>query len=136
MNADLAAKWTHIRDLRRVVTGTLELERAAKRIGSSLQAHPIIHADDTYRQALEGFSEAEIAGLFITSGVTFANGPAPEDAFRMGDIPGIAVVPGQAEGEKCARCWKVLADVGAEPNHPDICGRCADAVDLAPVAAD
>ncbi len=135
-NADLAAKWSHIRNLRRVVTGALELERAAKRIGSSLQAHPIVHADDTYRQALNGFTEAEISSLFITSGVTFADGPAPADAFRVDDIPGIAVVPGQAVGEKCARCWKVLEDVGTKPGHLDICGRCANAVGHALVAAN
>jgi isoleucyl-tRNA synthetase len=135
-NADLAAKWSHIRNLRRVVTGALELERAAKRIGSSLQAHPIVHADDTYRQALNGFTEAEISSLFITSGVTFADGPAPADAFRVDDIPGIAVVPGQAIGEKCARCWKVLADVGTKSGHLDICGRCANAVGHALVAAN
>src|SRR5581483_5309593 len=45
-NDELAAKWATIRDVRRVVTGALELERAAKKIGSSLEASPVIYVAD------------------------------------------------------------------------------------------
>jgi isoleucyl-tRNA synthetase len=43
-------------------------------------------------------------------------------------VPGIAVMPLRAGGSKCQRCWRVLDEVGEDPNHPDICVRCADAV--------
>jgi isoleucyl-tRNA synthetase len=45
-DARLAAKWETIRNVRRVVTGALELERAAKNIGSSLEASPLVYVSD------------------------------------------------------------------------------------------
>ena len=57
----LAAKWEKIRKIRSVVTGALEIERAQKRIGSSLEAAPIVYiADESLRAALEGVDFAEI----------------------------------------------------------------------------
>ncbi len=132
----LDGRWNSIRDLRRVVTGALEKERAAKRIGASLQAHPIVHAAPAYRDALQGFDAAAIADLFITSGVSFAEGPAPAGAFTLPEVEGVAVMPGLAAGEKCARCWKVLPEVGTDARHAGVCGRCADAVTRALAAAE
>ncbi len=124
----LNEKWQTIRQLRRAVTGALEVERAEKRIGSSLQAVPEIYAEARYREALEGLSESEIADLFITSGAVFAEGEAPADAFRVDDVSGVSVVPHKAEGKKCIRCWKFVPDIGTEPAHPEICGRCTNVV--------
>ncbi|MBM3487756.1 MAG: isoleucine--tRNA ligase [Alphaproteobacteria bacterium] len=125
-DAALAAKWETVRDVRRVVTGALEVERAEKRIGASLQAHPVVHLGPAHRAALAGLDLAEIA---ITSGATLADGPPPAGAFTLPDVAGIAVVAGRAVGEKCERCWKVLPDVGSVAAHPGLCGRCADAVE-------
>jgi isoleucyl-tRNA synthetase len=47
----------------------------------------------------------------------------------MADVPGIAVTVELASGEKCQRCWRVLPEVTTIAAHPDLCGRCADAVD-------
>ena len=127
-NDDLAAKWDRVRDLRRAVTGALEIERAAKRIGSSLQAAPSVYAESRYREAFQGFSADEVADLFITSAARFADGEAPEGAFALPDVPGVKVVPTPAEGAKCERCWKVLSEVGSQADHPTLCPRCADAV--------
>ena len=121
----LAEKWETLRTLRRVVTGALELERAAKRIGSSLQARPVIYAGADFVAALNGIDLAEIA---ITSDAVLVEGTAPEGAFTLPDVPGVGVVVEPAEGEKCERCWRVLPEVGTQPGHPDICGRCAEAV--------
>jgi isoleucyl-tRNA synthetase len=122
----LAERWAHIRDVRRVVTGALEVERAAKRIGSSLQARPVVHIGPEHRAVLEGLDLAEIS---ITSGVTLADGAAPAAAFTLPDVSGVAVVVQPAEGAKCERCWKVLPEVGSDPKHPTLCVRCADAVE-------
>ncbi len=70
----------------------------------------------------------DLAEISITSSAALHEGAAPDGAFVMEEVPGVGVVPGHAEGEKCARCWKVLDDVGADPVYPDVCGRCADAV--------
>jgi isoleucyl-tRNA synthetase len=132
----LAAKWETIRKLRRVVTGALELARANKTIGSSLQASPKVYADASYRAALADLDLAEIA---ITSDIALLDGAILEgggaaDAFRMPDVPGVAVVVALAEGAKCQRCWRVLEEVGKHPKHDDTCARCADAIDSLTVA--
>lgn len=132
-NDALAERWTVVRRLRRVITGALELERAAKRIGSSLQAHPKIWAGNDYRDAVVGLDLAELA---ITSAADFVEGDAPGDAFQLADVPGVAVRVDRAQGEKCERCWQVLPDVGSHPLHPTLCGRCVDAVERHRAAAE
>ena len=129
----IAARWETVRHVRRAVTGALERERAEKRIGSSLQAHPEIFVDAETAAALEGIAFDEVA---ITSGATLAVGAAPAGAFALPEIPGVGVVVRPAEGRKCERCWKVLAEVGDLPDHPDICRRCADAVGQFGAAAE
>ena len=121
----LARRWEGVRRIRRVVTGAIEVERAAGRVGSSLQTSPEIHLDDAGAALLDGVDMAEIA---ITSGVALRAGPAPADAFTLPDAPGVGVVVRPAEGAKCQRCWRVLPDVGAVEAHPDVCRRCAGAV--------
>jgi isoleucyl-tRNA synthetase len=122
----LAAKWRDVRSVRRVVTGALEVERREKRIGSSLDAAPIVHiADEKLRAALTGVDLAEIA---ITSGVEVEAGDGPAEAFRLDDVAGVAVSPRRAEGRKCARSWKISADVGSDPDYPDLSPRDAAAV--------
>jgi isoleucyl-tRNA synthetase len=128
----LAAKWAVLRRLRRTVTGALEVERAAKRLGSSLQGLPVIYAEEGYRAAA---AEVDLPMLFITSGARFAAGPPPADAFTLPDGPGIAVVIERAPGEKCERCWQVLPEVGHDARHPTLCRRCVDAVQHYPAAA-
>ncbi len=126
LNEGLAAKWEKLRNLRRVVTGALEKERAEKRIGSSLAAAPQVYADETYVRAAQGLDMAEIC---IVSGFSFVKGPAPSGSFTLSDIPGIAVVPVLASGEKCARCWTILPEVGSHPKVPGVCLRCAAAIE-------
>ncbi|MDB5650894.1 MAG: ileS [Hyphomicrobiales bacterium] len=122
----LAAKWRTIRTIRRVVTGALEIERANKRIGSSLEAAPIVYiADDELRAVLDGLDFAEIC---ITSAIEIRAGAAPEGAFTLDDVSGVGVVIGRAEGRKCARSWKISPLVGTDPEFPDVTPRDADAL--------
>src|SRR5215468_12469649 len=122
----LAEKWRKLRLVRRVVTGALEIERAAKRIGSSLEAAPVIYvADPDLLKALDGVDMAEVA---ITSAATVVAGEGPPDAFRLDEVPGVAVEPRRAEGRKCARSWKILPTVGSDPDYPDVSPRDAQAL--------
>jgi len=122
----LAEKWRKLRNVRRVVTGALELERAAKRIGSSLEAAPIVYVADT---DLFGVAVgADLAELCITSAATLVEGEGPATAFRLDDVHGVAVEPRRAEGKKCARSWKISAAVGADPQYPDVTPRDAQAL--------
>ena len=122
----LAERWRKVRQIRRVVTGALEIERKEGRIGSSLEAAPKVYIDDkNLRAALRGVDLAEIA---ITSGARRLIGEGPEDAFRLPDVPGVAVVFERAKGMKCARSWKILPEVGSDPEFPELSPRDAEAV--------
>jgi isoleucyl-tRNA synthetase len=122
----LADKWQQLRAVRRVVTGALEKERAEKRIGSSLQAVPVIYAPSQTKALFEGIDAAE---LFITSGAHFTDDEIPDNAFTLDDVADIAVVPTTAAGQKCDRCYQFLEEVGTVTEHPNACKRCADAAD-------
>ncbi|MFV0490802.1 MAG: isoleucine--tRNA ligase [Pseudorhodobacter sp.] len=123
-NEVLAHRWDRIRAVRRVVTGALEVQRTAKVIGSSLEAAPVIHVTDPEMHGM--LAAIDLAELCITSGAELHDGPAPEAAFRLEDVAGVAVVFSEASGNKCARCWQVLPDVGTHA-HEATCARC-DAV--------
>ncbi|MCF8485813.1 MAG: isoleucine--tRNA ligase [Rhodobacteraceae bacterium] len=120
----LAAKWESIREARRVVTGALEVQRTAKVIGASLEAAPTVFVTPTMMALLES---VPFEDLCITSCVWLSTDPVPEAAFRLADVPDIAVRFEPAKGEKCQRCWKVLPDVGTH-KHPGTCARCNDAL--------
>ncbi|HEY4203039.1 MAG TPA: isoleucine--tRNA ligase [Devosiaceae bacterium] len=125
-DAALAEKWEKIRAVRRVITGALEIERRAKTIGSSLEAAPkVFIANPDLLTAVQGEDMAEIA---ITSNLVLASGDAPADAFRLEDVAGVAVVSALAEGQRCARSWKILPEVGSDPDYPDLSPRDAQAM--------
>jgi isoleucyl-tRNA synthetase len=125
-NDTLAEKWRKLRNLRRVVTGALELERAAKRIGSSLEAAPVIYVADPDLFGVA--ADADLAELCITSDAVLIEGAGPETAFRLDDVAGVAVEPRLAQGRKCARSWKISPAVGNDPQYPDVTPRDAQAL--------
>jgi isoleucyl-tRNA synthetase len=121
-----AARWAKVEQVTRVVTGALEVERREKRIGGALEAAPKVWiADPELLKAFEGLDAAEV---FRTSQAELVSGEGPQDAFRMPEIAGIAVEPLRAQGAKCARSWRILPEVGADPRYPDLSLRDADAV--------
>ncbi|MBR1136588.1 MULTISPECIES: isoleucine--tRNA ligase [Bradyrhizobium] len=122
----LAAKWETIRNIRRVVTGALELARAAKTIGSSLEASPIIYVAD--RALLGTLFDTDLAEICITSNYEVREGEAPAEAFRLDAVPGVAVIVEKAVGRKCARSWKILESVGEDAEYPDVSPRDAQAL--------
>ena len=126
----LATKWERIRDLRRVVTGALEIARRDKEIGASLEAAPTLTVADAADAALLG--GLDLAEVAITSAAHVAVGTGAAGAFSLDDVPGAWVAFAKAEGGKCVRCWRVLPEVGSEADHPELCGRCAEAVRLLP----
>jgi isoleucyl-tRNA synthetase len=122
----LAEKWRKVRLVRRVVTGALEIERAGKRIGSSLEAAPLVYVSNA--ELFAALVEIDLAEVSITSAATLVEGEGPADAFRLPDVPGVAVVVGLAEGTKCARSWKISGLVGSDPQYPDVTPRDAQAL--------
>jgi isoleucyl-tRNA synthetase len=121
----LGERWEKLRDLRRVVTGALELERGAKRIGASLQAAVELFVPEPMVDLLRG---VDLAELCITSAGTVRAGAVPADAFALPDVPGVGARVVLAAGARCERCWRVLPEVGHVDGHDDLCRRCAEAV--------
>ncbi len=130
-DAALAARWERVREVRRVVTGALEKARADKRIGSSLEAAPTL-----YLQGAAELGAIDWAEICITSQVRTVDSPPPAEAETLPDVPGAGVAFARSEGEKCARCWRVLPEVGDDPAHPELCRRCAEAVGSPVATAD
>ena len=106
----LLERWREIRAARAEVQKELERLREAGKIGASLAAHVEIGASGARHDALAALGD-ELRFVMITSGATVRNGA---DA--------IAATP--SPHAKCERCWHYRADVGADPAHPAICGRC------------
>ncbi|MBT3466494.1 MAG: isoleucine--tRNA ligase [Rhodobacteraceae bacterium] len=124
-NDALAARSDIVRAVRRVVTGALEEQRTAKVIGSSLEACPSVYLSEELAAVIT--NPETFADLCITSQVKLETGAAPEGAFVIPEVEGVAVVFAKAEGDKCGRCWKILPEVG-EHAHADVCGRCSAAL--------
>jgi isoleucyl-tRNA synthetase len=146
----LAGKWDMIRDVRRVVTGALEIARAAKEIGSSLEAAPIVYVSDP--ETFAAIQSIDFAEACITSAIEVRNENGPSDAFRLsydqmgtherissfqsveGAVnsalkeSGIAVEFRLASGVKCARSWRYFDPATADPAYPDVTPRDAAAL--------
>ncbi len=123
---ELEAKWNRVRAIRRLVTGALELERAEKRIGSSLEASVCIFYSGSEEDHLG--NTLDMAELAIASEVSWSSAEAPPEAFRLDEVPGFAISVTKARGGKCGRCWQHLDSVGSYEDHPDLCERCLSVV--------
>ena len=125
-NDNLAAKWDRVKAVRRVVTGALEIERANKVIGSSLEAAPTVYVND--KDLMSGLDGVDMAEVCITSDISIRSQSAPPGAFSLAEEPGVAVVFSKADGKKCARSWRFTSDVGSDPRYPDLSARDAAAM--------
>ncbi len=117
----LLQRWTRMRQLRAAVTKQLEELRVAGKIGSSLAAELDVYAKGEEGQFLASF-EDDIRFIFITS-QAHVRGAQNADAQASG-IDGISLHARASAHPKCERCWHYRADVGANSEHPTICGRC------------
>ena len=113
--------------LRLAVTGAIEIARANKLIGSSLEAAPRIYlSNPEHLRALEGVDFAEVC---ITSDIAVEFGaPIPEAAFRLPEAADVGVVVERAQGVKCARSWRYFDPATASPDFPDVSPRDAEAL--------
>ena len=110
-NEALLAKWSRIREIRDAVNKDIEALRADGKVGSSLQANVAltVNADDYKLLASLG---DDLKFVFITSAIDLIAGDA------------ISTRASTSNDVKCERCWHYRADVGSDPAHPTICGRC------------
>jgi isoleucyl-tRNA synthetase len=123
---NLAAKWDRVRAVRSVVTGALEVERANKKIGSSLEAAPEVYV--TNPDLMVGLNGVDVAEICITSAISVSGKAIPAGAFALSSAPGVGVIVKLADGKKCARSWRITKDVGSDKDYPDLSARDAAAV--------
>ena len=110
-DATLLAKWARVRELRDAVNKEIEVLRADGKLGSSLQARVSLTVDPDDHALLASLGE-DLKFVFITSAMDLHAGVAL----------GIQVNP--SADTKCERCWHYRDDVGVDPEHPTLCGRC------------
>jgi isoleucyl-tRNA synthetase len=117
--------WERIMAVKVAVNKEMENLRAAKVIGGNLQAEVTLYGDEALSADLNKLGD-ELRFVLITSKAAVAPFvQAPADAV-VTDVPGLKLQVVKSGGVKCARCWHFREDVGVNPEHPDICGRCVD----------
>ena len=110
-DAALLAKWQTVREVRDAVNKAIEDVRTTGAVGSSLQAEVTLTAPPETHALLASLGD-DLKFVLITSKATLEHG----DALAVAVTPSAAV--------KCERCWHWRDDVGHDPQHPTLCGRC------------
>jgi len=128
-DGDARGWWSTLLGVRNSASQVLERMRKDGQIGASLDAAVTIHAD-TATQAALAESAAELRFFFITSEVTLSPLEGRPTSAERVELDGAEVYVSAtvSEAVKCIRCWQHRADVGANPDHPEICGRCVENV--------
>jgi isoleucyl-tRNA synthetase len=129
VDGDARGWWSTLLGVRATASQVLERMRKDGQIGASLDATLTIHAD-TATQAALAESASELRFFFITSEVTLApleGRPASAERVEL-DGGEVYVSAAVSDAAKCIRCWQHRADVGVDPAHPEICGRCVENV--------
>jgi isoleucyl-tRNA synthetase len=118
-------RWETMLALRQEVSRALEQARAAKLIGSSLEARVLIEAPAKVVDAVSATEDPE--GFFIVShlDVETATSPVMEEAQEENQLAGVRVQVFRVEADKCPRCWVWASDVGSDKDYPQVCARCA-----------
>lgn len=122
IDESLESRWNEFRKIREEVQKALENARAAKKIGSPLEAKVVLMAEGEPKHLLKKWPDP-LPMLFIVSQVEWAE-ELPETAFRSESYPVLQIEIQKAEGEKCSRCWNWSVEVGLFPDHPLLCRRC------------
>ena len=110
-DAALLAKWARIREIREAVNKDIEVLREKGEVGSSLQANVVLTAPPADHALLATLGD-DLRFVFITSAIELEAGKD------------LSVSASASKDVKCERCWHYVADVGADAEHPTLCGRC------------
>jgi isoleucyl-tRNA synthetase len=110
-DSELLARWNRIRAIRDAANKEIEALREKGRVGSSLQANLVITAPADDHALLASLGD-DLKFVFIASAVKLQSGKE------------LAIEAHPSTHAKCDRCWHWRADVGEDPAHPALCGRC------------
>lgn len=121
------AFWDQVMAVKAAVNKELENQRNAKTIGGNLQAEITLFVDGPLSGVLKKLGE-DLRFILITSRAEVATfDEAPDEAVES-EVAGLKLLVRKSGSTKCARCWHHRDDVGIDPNHPEICGRCVSNV--------
>jgi isoleucyl-tRNA synthetase len=125
--------WADLLAIREVAAKQMEVMRANREIGASLEAETTLYLDAKLEGEFETYAD-ELRFFFIVSELTLDDdGHAPPEAALVdplkenGRIAWVSVR--KTDHKKCIRCWHYRADVGVNPAHPEICGRCVSNIE-------
>ncbi|PHP94362.1 isoleucine--tRNA ligase [Pantoea agglomerans] len=118
------AYWAELLKVRGEVNKVIEQARADKRIGGALEATVTLYADPELAAKLQALGN-ELRFVLLTSGAQVADYALANDEAQQSELlKGLKIALHKAEGEKCQRCWHYTTDVGQNPEHTEVCGRC------------
>ena len=126
-NPEHVNHWDKIRNVRRVVTGAIEVLRQDKVIGSSLEACPIIYIKD--KELFDIIKSVDMSEVCITSSINVEFSPTSiaDACFTLDDVLDVGVICKTAQGKKCQRCWTLNLPIDKSEGD-DLCDRCKQAV--------
>jgi isoleucyl-tRNA synthetase len=123
MDKALMEKWDTLIAVKGEISKAIEIARKNKVVGHSLDAMVQIAAPEKLLNLLQA-NDRNLKTLNIVSGLGFGTGP-DGSSYRSEILEGLEIHISKAEGKKCQRCWMYSESVGKDPEHDDICDRCA-----------
>ena len=120
------ADWELILEAKEAVNKVLEEQRAQGTVKGSLEADVALYAEAKLHSALAKL-EGELRFVTITSTASLA--PLDDSTGSSSPLAGLRVDVSHSAAAKCARCWHCRSDVGSQPSHPELCGRCVDNIE-------
>lgn len=125
----LEKKWDQLFLLRSEVNKALEIKRAERFLGNSLEAKVTIRLPEKYRGIVSDV--AFLSTFFIVSAAGISD-DGLEDSYKSEEIEGLEIKVERAAGEKCQRCWNRSEAVGTFPDAPEVCERCYKVITIKP----
>ncbi|MEG2007875.1 MAG: isoleucine--tRNA ligase [Oscillospiraceae bacterium] len=126
LSAETEENWQLVQKLREDVNKALELSRASKTVGKPLDARLTLYVSDKARADWERIKSFDLPALCIVSELEAVMGEG--EGFSGEGFPGVTVAVAASTLGKCPRCWTHSASIGADPEHPELCARCAAAI--------
>jgi len=127
-NTEIETKWKFVQNIRKTITETIEIEREAKTIGSSLEAEVLLYSNNL--ESVKRLQSLDFSEISIVSKSTIVNAQVPSNAVLNEEV-GVGVIVKKAQGQKCDRCWKILEEVkesDTEFGKVNLCERCNTAI--------
>ncbi|MGQ9569485.1 MAG: isoleucine--tRNA ligase [Thermodesulfovibrionales bacterium] len=132
-NKELEKRWEELFLLRDEVNKALEVKRAERFIGNSLEAKVVLYPGEgkekdaksmgqKYKILIDQYRDF-LPTFFIVSAVEIAD-KSLDGSYNSTEIEGLEIKIEKAPGEKCQRCWNWSEMVGSFKEAPEICERC------------